>query len=409
MQEKEQTFQIRIISSLAEIKAEDWDNLARCKRDDGSIEDNPFLTHAFLSSLEQSGSATAETGWLGQHLLLERATSETSQKPGEVLAVLPCYLKNHSQGEYVFDHGWADAFYRAGGEYYPKLQSSVPFTPATGPRLLVGQAANPDALKQALLSGLMQLTERLEASSAHITFITEADRQAAEQAGFLMRTDRQFHWHNKGYGNFDDFLADLSSRKRKNIKKEREGAALVDGLKIERLTGSDLTEAHWDAFFSFYTNTGTRKWGRPYLTRSFFSRIGEKMANRIVLVLASRNQKPIAGALNFVGDDCLYGRHWGAVETHPFLHFELCYYQAIEHAIAHKLTRVEAGAQGEHKLARGYLPIKTRSAHYVAHPGFRAAIADYLEGERRYVDNEAGFLGEHSPFKKPENAEETEQ
>ena len=386
-------FRLAVHGSLAGIDAETWNRLARTRRADGSIEDNPFVTHAFLSALEESGSATARTGWAAQHLLLEDAG-------GTALAAMPCYLKSHSQGEYVFDHGWADAYERAGGSYYPKLQCSIPFTPATGPRFLTGDAPGPAPLRRAMIGGLMQLVERTGASSAHITFMREEEWQDAGEAGLLLRTDRQFHWTNEGYATFDDFLAALSSRKRKNVRKERETAMAVDGINIRRLTGGELTEAVWDDFFGFYMDTGSRKWGRPYLTRPFFSLIGESMAERIVLVIASRHGRNIAGAINFLSDDCIYGRHWGAIEHHPCLHFELCYYQAIEHAIENRLARVEAGAQGEHKLARGYLPVLTHSAHYIAHPGFRQAVEDYLERERRHVAAEAGYLGELAPFRK---------
>ncbi len=387
------TYRIRVLSSLGDVSAEAWDDLARVRRADGTRIDNPFLTHAFLSSLEDSGSATAETGWLGQHLLLE-------DEAGKPIGALPCYLKSHSQGEYVFDHGWADAFYRAGGEYYPKLQSSVPFTPATGPRLLSGAAQKPQAIQAALLSGLVQLTDRLGASSAHVTFLPQEEWHAAGELGLLQRTDRQFHWINEGYGCFDDFLASLSSRKRKNIRKERATALSHGGLEIDILTGDQITEAHWDAFFRFYMDTGSRKWGRPYLARKFFSLVGERMGKRIVLVMARRNGQYVAGAINFAGDDCLYGRHWGCTEDLPCLHFELCYYQAIDYAIEHKLLRVEAGAQGEHKLARGYVPVTTYSVHHIANPGFRNAVEAYLENERRHVDMEKEILMEHTPFRK---------
>ncbi len=386
-------FRICVLSSLGEIDAGDWDRLARVIRPDGTLEDNPFVSHAFLSALEDSGSAIAETGWLGQHLVLETGK-------GETVAALPCYLKNHSQGEYVFDYGWADAFHRAGGDYYPKLQCSVPFTPATGPRLLTGSQEGAAPLKQALLHGLAQLTDMREASSAHITFMPKEEWELASDSGLLLRTDRQFHWHNRDYAGFDDFLDSLASRKRKNIRKERRTALKDNGITIEWLTGGDLTEAVWDDFFHFYMDTGSRKWGRPYLTRSFYSLIGERMADRILLVMAKRDGRYIAGAINFIEDDCLFGRHWGAVEDIPCLHFEVCYYQAIEFAIENKLARVEAGAQGEHKLARGYVPETTYSAHYVANPSFRSAIADYLETERRHVEMEKEILADHAPFRR---------
>lgn len=389
----ENTYRIRVLTSFDDVPAEPWDELAGSRREDGLGQRNPFVSHAFLWALEKSGSATADTGWLGQHLLLE-------DDAGNVLGALPCYLKNHSQGEYVFDHGWADAFYRAGGEYYPKLQCSVPFTPATGPRLLTGDRQNPQAIRAALLSGLSQLCERLGASSAHITFMPEEEWQSAGEFGLLQRTDRQFHWFNNGFEDFDGFLASLSSRKRKNIRKERVTAQGHEGLTIETLSGDQITEAHWDAFFEFYMDTGARKWGRPYLTREFFSLVGSSMAEQILLVMAKRNGRYVAGALNFIGGDCLYGRHWGCTENLPCLHFEICYYQAIDYAIKHGLNRVEAGAQGEHKLARGYVPVLTHSAHYITNPGFRDAVETYLQNERRHVEMEKEILMEHAPFRK---------
>ncbi|MCB1384573.1 MAG: N-acetyltransferase [Nitratireductor sp.] len=383
-----ETFHIRIVDRFGEIDAKTWDALANPP---GTTDYNPFVSHAFLSALEDSGSAVAQTGWQGQHLLLEDGD-------GRVLAALPCYAKNHSQGEYVFDHGWAEAFHRAGGEYYPKLQCSVPFTPAAGPRFLTGTAANADVMIRALLGGLAQLTERLQASSAHITFMPQDQWQIARDSGLLSRIDQQFHWLNQGYRDFGGFLETLSSRKRKNIRKERM-AALETGIEIEWLTGSDLTEAVWDRFFEFYMDTGSRKWGRPYLTRSFFSLVGERMRDRILLVMARRHGRHIAGAINFLGGDCLYGRHWGCIEDHPCLHFEVCYYQAIDYAIAHGLARVEAGAQGEHKLARGYEPVTTYSAHYIRHPALRRAVADYLEQERLHVRAEQDYLRDHLPYR----------
>lgn len=354
---------------------------------------NPFVRHEFLFALEQSGSATAETGWLGQHLLLE--TSE-----GGLLGALPCYLKNHSQGEYVFDHGWADAFMRAGGNYYPKLQCSVPFTPATGPRFLVPESDNKQARLAALTEGLRQLCNKLHVSSAHITFMEDEEWGFAGDAGYLRRTDQQFHWLNDAYATFGDFLDALSSRKRKNIRKERRIALEENGIEIELLHGAEVTERIWDRFFAFYMDTGSRKWGTPYLTREFFSLIGKAMPDRTLLVMAKREGEFIAGAINFVGDDCLYGRHWGCLEDHPCLHFEVCYYQAIDYAIEHGLKRVEAGAQGAHKLARGYIPVTTHSAHWITHPGLRDAVADYLVHERMEVDRHNKVLSGHAPFKK---------
>lgn len=381
------TFKIRIIDSLTDIDPVAWDGLQAGRPL------NPFLTYSFLSALEFSGSATAETGWLGQHLLLE-------DDDGNLLAALPCYLKNHSQGEYVFDHGWADAFMRAGGNYYPKLQSSVPFTPATGPRFLVADEAKREDCIAALCQGLKQLCERMGVSSAHITFMEKADWDGAGEQGFLQRTDQQFHWENDGYEDFEAFLAVLSSRKRKNIRKERKTALEGNGITIEHLRGDDLTDAVWDRFFDFYMDTGSRKWGQPYLTREFFSQIGQTMGERTLLIMAKRDGEYIAGALNFIGDECLYGRHWGCLEDHPCLHFEVCYYQAIDYAINNGLARVEAGAQGALKLARGYLPVITRSAHWITNAGFRDAVSDYLVQERRHVDMENEALAEHAPFKK---------
>ncbi len=308
------------------------------------------------------------------------------------------YIKSHSYGEFVFDHGWAQAFERAGGEYYPKLQVTVPFTPATGPRLLTGADAG---MRAALAQAIMTFTQKLQLSSVHVTFQNQDEAESLAKLGFLSRHDQQFHWHNENYQCFDGFLAALSSIKRKNLRRERK-EALCAGIEIERLTGSELTEAHWDAFFHFYTDTGSRKWGSPYLTREFFSQITQSMAAHTLLIMAKRDGRYIAGALNFIGSDTLYGRNWGAIEHHPFLHFELCYYQAIEFAISKGLKTVEAGAQGEHKLARGYLPVRTYSSHWIAHPGLRDAVARYLKEERRAVGEAIEELSEHSPFRKSE-------
>lgn len=354
---------------------------------------NPFLSHAFLASLEEAGCAISETGWLGQHLVLEGPDSTPR-------GVVPCYLKSHSQGEYVFDYGWADAFERAGGRYYPKLQVSVPFTPATGRRLLVSDAADPDKSRSLLAAGLMELCRRHGTSSAHLTFLPRSEWDLLGDLGFLQRTDQQFHWEDEGYGDFDGFLAALSSRKRKTLKRERRDALQDGAITVEWVSGRDITEAHWDAFFTFYMDTGSRKWGRPYLTRAFFSMISERLGNRVVLILAKRAGRYVAGALNLAGSQTLFGRHWGCIEDHPFLHFELCYYQAIDYALAHGIPRVEAGAQGAHKLARGYMPTTTYSAHFIPNPSFRDAIDRYLAQERRHVEFESQALAEHSPFRR---------
>ncbi len=385
---------IRIETSFQDIPKESWDGLSGTAKGQNGGLYNPFVSHAYLSSLEESGSATADTGWLGQHLLLESGD-------GGLAGGLVCYLKNHSQGEYVFDHGWADALERAGGRYYPKLQCAVPFTPATGPRLLSATHGNTGAVRGSLALGLQELVRRHKVSSAHVTFVPEEEMPTFENAGFLHRTDQQFHFFNHGYTSHNDFLETLASRKRKALKKERR-TAVEHGISIDWLTGGDLTESIWDQFFAFYMDTGSRKWGRPYLTRKFYSLIGERMADDILLVMAKRNGRYIAGAINFIGSDALYGRHWGAIEDHPFLHFEVCYHQAIDFAISRGLKRVEAGAQGEHKLARGYLPVTTHSAHFIAHPGLKRAVADYLDRERREVEQIGGILADHSPFRKGE-------
>jgi len=380
---------------MADFRPDEWISLAGTSRESPGY--NPFLSHAFLSSLEDSGCTTARTGWQGHHLRLETAE-------GALIGAVPCYLKNHSQGEYVFDHGWADAFMRAGGSYYPKLQVSIPFTPASGPRLLPAEGFEPEGVRAALAEGLKAVTQKLGVSSAHVTFMKEDDLAALIPAGFLHRTDQQFHFHNEGYASYEDFLEQLASRKRKALRKERR-TALENDITIDLLTGRDLTEAAWDDFFAFYMDTGGRKWGRPYLNRRFFSLIGERMAEDVLLVMARRGGRYIAGAINFIGADTLYGRNWGCIEDHPFLHFEVCYHQAIDFAIARGLKVVEAGAQGEHKLARGYMPVTTHSAHYIAHPGLRDAIDDYLERERRDVEVIQDALEDHGPFRKGTNGE----
>ncbi|PBB67262.1 GNAT family N-acetyltransferase [Mesorhizobium sp. WSM4312] len=385
-------YSIRIAAGIGAFTCDEWNGFAGTTRGDAENGYNPLVSFAFLSALEDSGCAVRRTGWQGHHLRLETAQ-------GRLLGAVPCYLKSHSQGEYVFDHGWSDAFERAGGRYYPKLQCAVPFTPVTGPRLLVGKGEDPDAVKAGLAAGLKMVTDKLGVSSAHVTFARESDVATLEAAGFLHRTDQQFHFFNEGFSTYDDFLATLASRKRKAMKKERR-EALADGITIDWLTGKDLTEKAWDNFFAFYMDTGSRKWGRPYLNRQFFSLIGERMADDILLVMARRNGRYIAGAINFIGSDALYGRNWGCIEDHPFLHFEVCYHQAIDFAIERKLKVVEAGAQGEHKLARGYRPVTMHSAHYISHPGLRNAVADYLQRERREVERMSGYLEEHTPFRK---------
>jgi hypothetical protein len=377
----------RIVTSVGDVDAQAWNACANPPNRAYS----PFLDHAFLKALEDSGSVAAETGWLPQHLVLLGAGEET-------LGCMPCYLKSHSQGEFVFDYGWADAFEHAGGSYYPKLQCSVPFTPATGRRLLVPEGPEQRQNERLLLNASLQLCQRLSASSLHVTFLTHDEWVHLGEIGMLQRTDQQFHWHNNGYENFDEFLNHLSSRKRKQVKKERK-EALSNGVEIEWLTGSGILEEHWDAFFEFYTDTGDRKWGTPYLTRDFFSLVTAAMADRVLLVMCKRQGRYIAGALNFIGGDTLYGRNWGCIEDHRSLHFEACYYQAIEFAITHKLKTVEAGAQGAHKLARGYLPVTTYSCHYIAHAGLRAAVADYLDQERDMVQRDQEILSSHSPYK----------
>jgi predicted N-acyltransferase len=353
---------------------------------------NPFVSHAFFSALEASGSACARTGWGPRHLV--------AKLNGAIVGIVPCYLKSHSQGEYVFDRGWADAYEGAGGRYYPKLQASVPFTPAAGERLLIREGVDRERIGEALASGLVALCDATKASSVHVTFAREDEWKFLAEYGFLQRTDQQFHWHNQGYSSFDDFLATLNSRHRKAIKRERRDALAVDGITVHPLTGRDITEDAWDAFFDFYMETGSRKWGRPYLTREFYSLIGETMADDVLLVMVKRHGRWIAGAINFIGSDTLFGRHWGAIEHHPFLHFEVCYYQAIDFAIARGLKTVEAGAQGEHKIARGYLPQTTYSAHYIADPGLARAIDEYLKRERAYVAEAARELTEAGPFRK---------
>ena len=385
------TLQVKIAQGLKAVPASDWD---ACAVSAGSGDDdpvNPFVSHAFLSALEDSGCVGPKAGWSPVHVLVE-------DEAGALLGAAPCYLKSHSMGEYVFDHAWADAYTRAGGRYYPKLQVAVPFTPATGPRLLVPNGSQADHVRSYLIAGLRALRDQTGASSIHATFLQEADLEALTSEEFLRRDDQQFHWFNEGYKGFEDFLEALASRKRKAIRRERRDA-LANGISVEWLTGAEITEAHWDAFFAFYMDTGSRKWGRPYLNRRFFSLIGERMADQVLLVMAKRNGRYIAGAINFIGAKRLYGRNWGCIEDHPFLHFEVCYYQAIDFAIARGLERVEAGAQGEHKLARGYKPVITSSAHDIADPSLRQAIRAYLDQERFYVSEAADELSGATPFK----------
>jgi predicted N-acyltransferase len=399
-----ETISIAAVGGLDAVARETWDALANpgwVVGERGRLSGagprpfNPFVSHDFLRALEDAGCVGGRSGWHPRHLLVR-------DSGGALIAAAPAYLKSHSQGEYVFDYGWADAYERAGGRYYPKLQVSVPFTPAQGPRLLVGDTDT--AHRRALLArALVALAGETDASSVHVTFTEPDDDAALADAGYLPRRDTQFHWTNRGYRTPDDFLAALASRKRKQVRRERRDA-LENGITIRWVTGADLTEAHWDAFYSFYMDTGSRKWGRPYLNRKFFSLLGERLADRVVLVLAERQGRFIAGALNVAGSETLFGRYWGATEDHPFLHFEVCYYQAIDYAIAHGLGRVEAGAQGEHKLARGYEACETRSAHFLRHAGLREAVRDFLERERRAVARQNEILNTHAPFRKSGDA-----
>ena len=405
---------LRSIRAIGEIAPEKWDACANPQNPSGALRTNsadlpsdierlrfeerhnPFLSHRFLLALESSRSAVAKQGWAASHLLVE-------DTDGNLLACAPAYLKSHSMGEYVFDQTWADAYERAGGDYYPKLQICVPFTPVTGRRLLVADTPRAQDARTTLIAGLQALRAQAGASSSHVTFPTQEDYEALGEAGWLKRSGKQFHFLNRGYADFDAFLAALASRKRKNIRKERE-QALAAGLDVHMLTGDAITEEHWDAFFAFYMDTGSRKWGRPYLTRAFFTEVGRVMPERILLVMAKREGRWIAGAINFIGDDALYGRNWGCIEDHPFLHFELCYYRAIDFALEHNMLRVEAGAQGEHKLARGYEPVETFSAHEFADARLSSAVEDFLRRERAHVEAEIEIYGEHVPFKKGENS-----
>jgi hypothetical protein len=374
---------IKVIPAINDIAVDQWDACA------GPT--NPFLSHAFLSALEDSGSASAEEGWVPQHLVIE-------DEDGALIAAAPLYLKTHSHGEYIFDWAWADAYHRAGGEYYPKLLCAVPFTPASGPRLLIHPDADSD-LANVLIRGMIQLAQKLDLSSLHINFLTPEQFKRCADNGMLQRVSRQFHWENRGYTTFDDFLGDLTSRKRKAIRKERRSVA-ESGVEIKVVTGNDLTEEHWDAFFRFYRDTTDRKWGQRYLTRRFFSLLGERMGDRVALVLAVADGTYVGGALNLIGDDTLFGRYWGSIEDYKFLHFEACYYRAIDFAIERGLKWVEAGAQGPHKIQRGYLPRETYSAHWIGNEGFSRAVENFLGQEKKEIEEEMRYLAEGSPFRK---------
>lgn len=374
---------IRTTDSIGDISAEDWDRCADT--------DNPFLSHAFLSALEESGSVGDKSGWYPQHVILE-------DEDGRVMGAAPTYLKAHSYGEYVFDHGWADAYERAGGRYYPKMQISVPFTPVAGRRLLVPKGPREAELRRLLLQGLAQICGKLKVTTYHVTFADPAEVAAMRDIGLLMREAFQYHWHNDSYESFDDFLGALASRKRKAIRKERR-AIDESGIRMLRLTGDDLKPEHWDVFHRFYVDTYDRKWGFPYLTREFFTLLSERLADRVLLVLAEKDGDWIAGALNFKSDTALFGRNWGSAGDFKFLHFETCYYQAIDFAIEHGLKRVEAGTQGPHKVQRGYLPVATWSGHWIADPSFRQAVARFLVEETRAIEQEMKYMAGHSPFR----------
>lgn len=392
MPDGQNSIAVKLVNRIDAIPAAEWN---ACAGIGAGGAGNPFLMHAFLAALEDSGSASAETGWGPHHLV---ATDET----GRMIGAAPMYLKGHSYGEYVFDWGWAEAYERAGGKYYPKLQVSVPFTPVTGPRLLVRTdlpCEMAENVRTALIGAMERLAKGNRLSSVHVTFPTEDEARTLESMGWLRRTGQQFHWENRNYESFDDFLGALSSRKRKTIRKERREVA-ESGVTVRPLTGDEIEPRHWDAFHRFYLATADHKWGNPYLTREFFHRIGETMAERILLVIAERDGQPVAGALNLMGDGVLYGRNWGCQGEFKFLHFEACYYQAIEFAIVHGFARVEAGAQGPHKIQRGYLPVETHSAHWIADPGFRDAVTRFLERERLHIHAEMAGLSEYSPFRK---------
>ncbi|MCK0168825.1 GNAT family N-acetyltransferase [Jannaschia sp. S6380] len=386
----EREIEISVTPGLGDVAPGDWDACACPEASDGGPPNDPFTTHRFLSALERSGSVGEGTGWQLQHLI--------ARAEGKIIACAPMYAKGHSQGEYIFDHNWAHAWERAGGDYYPKLQIAVPFTPATGRRFLLRPGFEETGFR-ALVQAATQLTEQNDLSSLHITFCTEAERTAGAALGLMARSSQQYHWFNDGYADFDAFLGALSSRKRKTIRRERAVAQAFGGT-IAAYTGDALRPEHWDAFWHFYQDTGARKWGRPYLTRAFFDAVQETMRDDVLLVLAERDGTPVAGALNFIGRDTMYGRYWGAVEHHPMLHFELCYYQAIDAAIARGQSRVEAGAQGEHKLARGYLPVTCHSLHHIPDPGFRAAVSQFLTAEARAVEHDIEVLTAYGPFRR---------
>ena len=388
--EADRADEVTIAAGVCEVAPALWDGCACPEAADGGRPFDPFTTHRFLTALEVSGSVGPGTGWTPRPLVARHG--------GRVLGVAPAYLKAHSQGEYIFDHAWADAWMRAGGRYYPKLQIAVPFTPATGRRFLTAPGAEAEG-RAALAQAIARVADDSRLSSAHVTFCTADEAAGIAAMGWLHRTTQQFHWENRGYATFEDFLSDLASRKRKAIRKERATAQGFGG-RIRTLTGDQLQPEHWDAFWTFYQDTGARKWGRPYLTRAFFGRVQETMRDDVLLVLAERDGRPVAGALNFIGRDVLFGRYWGCTEDHPCLHFELCYYQAIDWAIAHGLRRIEAGAQGEHKLARGYLPATIHSLHRIADPRFRDAVARYLEAERIAMGREIEVLTSFGPFRR---------
>lgn len=381
------TFHIHLEHGLADVSPEEWNAVANPT----GLRYDPFLSWEFLESLESSGAATPDTGWIPQHILLR-------DPAGHLRAAMPFYVKTHSRGEFVFDYSWADAFERAGGAYYPKVLTAVPFTPVTGRRRLVPPGPDAAKLSALLLSTAVQFAEKNNLSSLHLNFIEPTEADALTRTGLLIRTDQQFHWENQAYGHFDDFLAALSSQKRKNLRKERRKAQ--EGLAFEHLRGDQITEDHLDAFYQFYMDTGARKWGSPYLTRLTFSLLRERMADDLLFILAMEDGAPIAGAMNLIGSDTLYGRYWGCIDPRPMLHFETCYYQAIDFAIANGLKFVEAGAQGGHKLARGYSPVTTYSAHWIAHPGFREAVANYLTREREAVQADQEYLQQRTPFRK---------